>query len=56
MNTFIIAISYLLVLIGSVSAGGATYLLTDDPAIGILIFSATLGLFGGVLPSSHPTT
>lgn len=38
----------LLVVIGSVSAGQAVYLLTGDPTIGILTFSAAIGLVGAI--------
>ena len=44
-----ITLNYLLVLIGSVSAGWAAYKFTGDPIIGTLIFSATVGLVGALL-------
>ncbi len=42
-------LSYLLVTMGSVNAGLAMYLFTGDPIIGVLIFSAAIGLVGSVL-------
>ena len=44
-----IILNYLLVMVGSVSAGFAAYLFTGDPLIGTLTFGAAVGLVGAVV-------
>lgn len=42
-------LSGLLVLIGSLLAGLAVVRFTGDPLLGVLVFGAAIGLFGGIL-------
>ncbi len=44
-----ITLNYLLVVIGSVSAGMAAYQLTGDPITGVLVFGAAIGLVGAII-------
>jgi hypothetical protein len=44
-----IALDYLLVMVGSVSAGMAAYQFTGEPIIGVLIFGAAVGLVGAIV-------
>lgn len=44
-----ITLNYLLVMVGSVSAGLAAYQFTGEPIIGVLTFGAALGLVGAVV-------
>ena len=42
-------LNYLLVMVGSVSAGMAAYQFTGEPIIGVLTFGAAVGLVGAVV-------
>ncbi len=44
-----ITLNYLLVMIGSVSAGLAAYRLTGDPTTGLLVFGVAIGLVGAII-------
>ncbi len=44
-----ITLNYLLVMVGSVSAGLAAHQFTGEPLIGLLTFGAAVGLVGAVV-------
>ncbi len=43
-----LSMNYLLIVIGSLNAGFAAYVITGDTAVGFLVFGAAFGLFGSI--------